>query len=98
MVPISAMVDIRSLCADAGRVGMYPYSPAERPGRATKLTGRESERNVLDRLVEAVRAGSSRGLVIHGDPGVGKTVLLDALGGRAHVCRLSRSAGVQSHL
>src|SRR6202012_2050800 len=98
MVPISAMVDIRSLCADAGRVGMYPYSPAERPGRATRLTDRESERNVLDRLVDAVRGGESRGLGVHGDPGVGKTVLLDYLGGRANGCRVSRAAGVQSEM
>jgi NAD(P)-dependent dehydrogenase (short-subunit alcohol dehydrogenase family) len=30
---------------------------------------------VLDRLVEAVRAGESRALVVHGEPGVGKTAL-----------------------
>ena len=35
---------------------MDPYSAAERPGRATRLTDREAERDVLDRLVYAIRA------------------------------------------
>jgi ABC-type transport system involved in cytochrome c biogenesis ATPase subunit len=52
-------------------------------GRAERLTDRHSERKVLDRLVEAVRVGESRVLVVRGDPGVGKTVLLDYLAGRA---------------
>jgi hypothetical protein len=45
-------------------------------GRAEGLTDRRSERQVLDRLVEAARADESRTLVVHGDPGAGKTVLL----------------------
>ena len=53
---------------------MDPYSAAERPGRATRLTDRDSERAVLDRLLAAVRAGESQVLVIRGDPGVGKTM------------------------
>jgi len=40
------------------------------------LLGRRSETKTLDRLLEAVRAGESRVLVIRGDPGVGKTALL----------------------
>jgi len=44
---------------------------------------RRSERDALDRLVVAVRAGESRALVVRGDPGVGKTVLVDYLAGRA---------------
>jgi Integrase core domain len=46
-------------------------------GRAAGLTGRRAECGVLDRLVEAVQAGESRALVAVGEPGVGKTVLLD---------------------
>jgi hypothetical protein len=53
---------------------MDPYSAAERPGRARRLTDRDGERDVLDRLVSTVRAGESRVLVVRGDPGVGKTV------------------------
>src|SRR5580700_4533001 len=71
--------------------------PAGR-GRALGLTDRLSERGVLDRLVEAVRAGESRVLVIRGDPGVGKTALLDYLAGRVPGCRVAQAAGVQSEM
>ena len=37
------------------------------------LTDRRAERGVLDGLAEAARAGDSRVLVVHGEPGVGKT-------------------------
>src|SRR5215472_672473 len=69
-------------------------------GRATRLTNRRGERDALDRLTEAVRAGQSRALVARGDPGVGKTVLLDHLAGRASGsgCRVARAVGVQSEL
>jgi hypothetical protein len=42
-----------------------------------ELTDRVSECGALDRLIETVRAGESRALVVRGDPGVGKTVLLE---------------------
>jgi AAA ATPase domain len=63
--------------------------------RAAELTGRDAERRVLDRLVEAVRGGESRALVVHGEPGVGKTALLEYLGGNAPGWRIGRAAGVQ---
>jgi hypothetical protein len=49
---------------------------------------------VLDQLLEAVRAGESRVLVVHGDPGVGKSALLEYLAGRAGSFRVLRVAGV----
>ena len=64
----------------------------------TRLTDRDGEREVLDRLVDAVRAGESRVLVIRGDPGVGKTVLLDYVAERAGGCRVARAAGVHSEM
>ena len=69
-------------------------------GRAIRLTDRVGERDVLDRLAEAVRSGESRALVVRGDPGVGKTVLLDYLAGRAAAagCRVARALGVQSEM
>jgi hypothetical protein len=66
--------------------------------RAAELTGRDAERRMLDRLVEAVRAGESRALVVHGEPGVGKTALLEYLGRSAPGCRIERAAGVQSEM
>jgi DNA-binding CsgD family transcriptional regulator/tetratricopeptide (TPR) repeat protein len=53
---------------------------------------------VLDRFVAEVRAGEGRALVLRGEPGVGKTVLLDYLAGRASGCRVARAAGVQSEM
>jgi len=71
---------------------------SRRPGHAVRLTGRASELSMLDRLIDAVRAGQSRVLVISGEPGVGKTALLDYLAGRAGGCRVERAAGVQSEM
>jgi hypothetical protein len=53
---------------------------------------------VLDRLIEAVSAGESRALVVRGEPGVGKTALLDYAAWRAADCRVVRAAGVQSEM
>jgi DNA-binding CsgD family transcriptional regulator len=67
-------------------------------GRAAGLTDRRSECELLDSLVEAVRAGESRTLVVRGDPGVGKTALLEYLADRASGCRVARATGVQSEM
>jgi DNA-binding CsgD family transcriptional regulator len=70
------------------------------PAPAPRLTDRHSERAALDRLIEAVRAGQSRALVVRGDPGVGKTVLLDYLAWQASAarCRVLRAVGVQTEM
>jgi len=60
-----------------------------------ELTDRRAERGVLDGLVQAVRAGESRVLVVHGEAGVGKTALLQYLADRASRCRVLRVSGVQ---
>src|SRR3954471_62274 len=62
------------------------------------LLGRRSETEALDRLLEAVRAGESRALVIRGDPGVGKTALLEYVVEHAMGCRVARAAGVQAEM
>src|ERR1700751_3409584 len=67
-------------------------------GPAAGLTGRLSERGVLDRFVADVRAGEGGALVVRGEPGVGKTALLDYLAGRASGCLVARAAGVQSEM
>jgi hypothetical protein len=48
--------------------------------------------------VAGVRAGEGQALVVRGEPGVGKTLLLDYLAGRAVGCRTVRVAGVQSEM
>ena len=71
---------------------------SRRRGRAAPLRGRTKEVRVLARFIEAVRAGESRVLVIRGEPGVGKTVLLDYLARHAPGCQVARAAGVQSEM
>jgi DNA-binding CsgD family transcriptional regulator len=75
---------------------MSTYLPIQRP--VAGLSGRRREIAVLDELVEAVRAGESRALVVLGEPGVGKTALLECVAGRASDCRVERAVGVQSEM
>src|ERR1700719_496432 len=63
-----------------------------------ELRGRRTECDRLDRLIEAVRAGESRALVVRGEPGVGKTALLDYLAEHASGCVVARATGVQSEM
>lgn len=58
------------------------------------LYGRESERTRIDRLLADARAGRSGALVLRGEPGVGKTALLDYAAAQGLVT--VRSAGVES--
>ena len=65
---------------------------------ASGLIGRRRERGVLDQLTDTVRAGGSRVLVVRGEPGIGKSALLDYLAGQASGCRVVRAAGVESEM
>ncbi len=67
-------------------------------GCAAELAGRRSERDALDGLLDAVRAGESRALVVSGEPGVGKTALLDYVTVQAQGYRVARATGVQSEM
>ena len=60
-----------------------------------ELRGRRRERDTLDRLLRDVRDGQSRVLVLRGEPGAGKTALLDYLIERAPAGRVTRTAGVE---
>src|SRR2546428_3393250 len=63
-----------------------------------RLLGRERERAALDRLVESARDGSGGALVVHGEPGVGKTALLEDSVEKATILRIVRSAGVEGEM
>jgi DNA-binding CsgD family transcriptional regulator len=65
---------------------------------ACRLQGRRGECEMLDRLVTDVRAGQSRVLVLRGEPGTGKTALLDYLAQRAVGCRVARVTGVEPEM
>jgi predicted ATPase len=47
------------------------------------LINRGGERQVIDALLDAVHAGRSASLVLRGEPGIGRTALLDYAAGRA---------------
>src|SRR5712671_481534 len=72
--------------------------PSRGRERAAELRGRLDELGFLDRLIDAVRAGESRTLVLSGEAGVGKTALLDYVAGHASGCRVVRATGVQSEM
>ncbi len=60
-----------------------------------QVLGRQREREVLERLLDDARAGQGGALVLYGEPGVGKTALLDLaveLGGN---CKVVRTSGVE---
>jgi DNA-binding CsgD family transcriptional regulator len=68
-------------------------------GSATdELRGRQPESTVLNELITAVRRGESRALVLRGDPGVGKTALLEHMLRSAADLRVLRAAGVESEM
>jgi DNA-binding CsgD family transcriptional regulator len=64
----------------------------------TALRGRDSECAAIDRLLDEVRGGESRTLVLRGEPGVGKTALLDYMIGSAPDIRVLRAVGVESEM
>jgi DNA-binding CsgD family transcriptional regulator len=62
------------------------------------LLGRETEIEVLDRLLADVAGGQSRALVMRGEPGVGKTALLDYAISSASGFRVIRAVGIESEM
>jgi len=72
--------------------------PSGDPG--TGLLDRRSERAVVDRLLDRARTGNSAVLVVRGEPGIGKTVLLDYAASRASASgfRVVRGWGVESEM
>ena len=62
------------------------------------LRGRATERARFEQLLTAVRAGQSAALVLRGEPGIGKTALLDYAAERVEGCRVLRAVGVESEM
>jgi DNA-binding CsgD family transcriptional regulator len=67
-------------------------------GRAAELRGRRGECDILGRLINAVRAGEGQALVVAGEPGVGKSALLDYVARHAPGFRVERAVGVPSEM
>jgi DNA-binding CsgD family transcriptional regulator len=75
-------------------------SGAPSPVRAPRerLLGRQRERAVLDRLLDAARAAHGGVLVVHGEPGVGKSALLDYAVEAGQGFRVTRTSGVEAEM
>ncbi len=65
---------------------------------AGRLLGRQRERAVLERLLDTARGGHGAVLVVHGDPGVGKTALLEYAVEAGEGFRVLRTAGVEGEM
>src|SRR5918999_4485996 len=95
---------LRSLTHSGGRdVERAPRQPQPRhSGRRgdprLMLHGRRRECTVLDGLFERARAERSGTLVVHGEPGVGKTALLEYAIDSASELRVVRAIGVESEM
>ena len=68
------------------------------PGRQPTLSGRADECALLDALVDAIRRGEGRSLVIRGEAGIGKTALLEYLVRSASDLTVLRAVGVESEM
>jgi DNA-binding CsgD family transcriptional regulator len=60
------------------------------------LLGREAEQQVLDGLLRRARGGRSAVLVLRGEPGIGKTTLLDYAQANAPDMTVLRCAGIEA--
>jgi hypothetical protein len=72
--------------------------PTVASGPRSMLLGRTSECEVLEGLLSAVRDGRSRVAVLRGEPGVGKTALLQRAVASASCFRIARAVGVESEM
>jgi DNA-binding NarL/FixJ family response regulator len=60
------------------------------------LIGRDRERARIDELLDRAREGRSGALLVHGDPGIGKTALLDAARASAEGLRVLAARGIET--
>ena len=51
------------------------------------MIDRRAEKQALHEVLDSVRAGMSGALILRGEPGVGKSALLDYMEGIATACR-----------
>jgi DNA-binding CsgD family transcriptional regulator len=63
-----------------------------------QLFGREREREVLDRLLDRALSASGGVVVVNGEPGVGKTALLDYAVDARRGFRVDRTVGIESEM
>jgi DNA-binding CsgD family transcriptional regulator len=80
----------------ARRDVIQPIAPADR--RSDGSSDRREERSALDRVLTSARDGVGGSLVLRGQPGTGKTSLLEYAIGRSVDLRVVRVAGAQPEI
>jgi DNA-binding CsgD family transcriptional regulator len=75
---------------------MATYAAATGPTAAGGLVGREAECGVLVELLDGARRGRSGALVLYGEPGIGKTALLEQTVARADEMQVLRATGLEA--
>ncbi len=77
-------------------VGRSPIGVEQKAPRA--LLGRERECDAIDRLLRAARDGHGEAIVLHGEPGIGKTALLEYATDGAPDFQVLRAVGNEAEL
>jgi DNA-binding CsgD family transcriptional regulator len=73
-----------------------PHPTEAHKGPAVRLVGRRAEQEALHELLDSVRAGISRAVVIRGEPGAGKSAFLQDAVDAAPDLQIVRIAAVES--
>ena len=78
------------------RAAARPASGRTAAGRPAPLVGREREQALIDLLLAGARRGESGSLVVRGEPGIGKSALLEYAADRAGDMVVLTTAGVEA--
>src|SRR4051794_3175288 len=81
-----------NMAAQPSQAGTFTSLPRE------QLLGRQREREVLERFLEAARGGDGGVLVVYREPGGGKTALLEYAVEAGRQFRVLRTAGVEGEM
>ncbi len=79
-------------------MGSPSHIPTRTQPPGAQLLGRQRERAVLAGLLDGARAGEGGVLVVHGEPGVGKTALLEWMVEEGRQLRVLRADGVEGEM
>src|SRR6478672_601850 len=79
-------------------MGSPSHIPTRTQPPGAQLLGRQRERAVLAGLLDGTRGGEGGVLVVHGEPGVGKTALLAWMVEEGRQLRVLRAVGVEGEM
>ena len=79
-----------------GRTGPQSFAWGKSPNVVSEIVGRDHELARVRALLEATREGATTTLLVEGEPGIGKTTLLEAAAADGHGLPVSVGAGASS--